>query len=175
MNTILLTFLVAVASFAYLKLFGADPIGPLRVVWNKLRNLGDDPTWKLRRPKFLPGASKAVLNSIAGTGVGLWTRLYRRIFRADELAEEEDDEKYQAGESYGDPSVVATSLVKDLRAIGMKVKAKDLRTLIEIVKNKGKPMDDRQMHVSFLSLYSLGMNGHGLTIMTIDRWRKSLP
>lgn len=153
MYSVIVAFAILVLSFVYLKLFRDDLTHPFRLIAAKLQSFRSGSGWELSpRSRLLPRATKAALTSITGTGVGLWSRLYARIFHPDELAEEEDDEKYQAGEAYGDPKVLATSLIKDLRALGVKGRRSDLRTLIEMVKNKGKPMDDRQMHVSYLEL-----------------------
>ncbi|PYH67779.1 peroxidase/cytochrome P450 family protein [Aspergillus vadensis CBS 113365] len=143
MSSIFIALLLCLLSFLYLRVFADEPTRPFQIV-AKVFSSHKHPTWKLR-PRFLPKATKAALSSIAGTGEGLWQRLYARIFHAQELAEVEDDVKYQAGESYGDPDVLATGLVKDLSALGLKGKRNDLRTLIQLVKSKGKPIDDRQM------------------------------
>lgn len=146
----LLFFTLFILSYRYLKAFANGPTGPLRRVSEKLPS---HPAWQLRSipTNLLPKASKAALVSIAGTGQGLLPRLYEKIFHAKELAEKEDDEKYQAGEPYGDPDVIATGLVKDLTALGIKGRSGDLRTLIQLVKNTGKPVNDREMLVSFHS------------------------
>ncbi|KAG2416425.1 hypothetical protein HFD88_007640 [Aspergillus terreus] len=145
MSSVIVALAVLVLSLLYLTLFRNDLT---HLIIEKLQSFRTGSGWELSpRSRLLPRATKAALSSITGTGVGLWSRLYARIFHSDELAEEEDDEKYQAGEAYGDPKVLATSLIKDLRALGVKGRRSDLRTLIEMVKNKGKPMDDRQMHM----------------------------
>ncbi|KAL2006622.1 hypothetical protein VTN00DRAFT_9290 [Thermoascus crustaceus] len=108
--------------------------------------------------KFLsvPGVSKALipkgtqsaLASIKGTGGGVLSKLNPfkwNIFHKRRLAEEEDDEKYQAGEPYGDPKALAPSLVDDLKAVGLKGGVKDIQTLLQAAKTKGKPADDREM------------------------------
>lgn len=147
MSSVIVALAVLVLSLLYLTLFRNDLT---HLIIEKLQSFRTGSGWELSpRSRLLPRATKAALSSITGTGVGIWSRLYARIFHSDELAEEEDDEKYQAGEAYGDPKVLATSLIKDLRALGVKGRRSDLRTLIEMVKNKGKPMDDRQMHVSY--------------------------
>lgn len=172
MSSIFIALLLCLLSFLYLRIFADDPTRPFQIV-AKVFSSHKHQTWNLR-PRFLPKATKAALSSIAGTGEGLWQRLYARIFHAQELAEVEDDVKYQAGESYGDPDVLATGLVKDLSALGLKGKRNDLRTLIQLVKSKGKPIDDRQMLVSRLpSVSTLRMP----LLMRIGRcrWKKSSP
>lgn len=57
-------------------------------------------------------------------------------------------EAYQGGESYGDPKVITTGLLDDLKAIGFKAANSDVRTLLEVFLAKGKPVDDRLMVVS---------------------------
>jgi hypothetical protein len=103
-------------------------------------------------PKMLvPRGTQAALKSIKGTAPGIITRinpLNWRIFNLQKIAEEEDDEKYQAGEPYGDPSVMATGIVKDLKSVGLKAGMKDLQTLLKVVQVKGKPVNDREMTVS---------------------------
>ncbi|KAK2731617.1 hypothetical protein FQN57_003270 [Myotisia sp. PD_48] len=104
-----------------------------------------------RRPAlFIPKATHSALASIAGTGEGLFSKLNPlkwKIFNRKDADDEEEDpnEKYMGGDSYGDPKMIATSLVKDLRHVGLKTKVKDLRTLIEIFKSAGKPVNDRDM------------------------------
>lgn len=104
------------------------------------------------RPKALvPRGTQSALRSITGIAPGLLSRinpLNWRIFNRQKIAEEEDDEKYQAGEPYGDPSVMATGLAKDLKSVGLKAGVRDLRTLLQVVKSKGKPVNDREMTVS---------------------------
>lgn len=99
----------------------------------------------------IPKGAHSALGSIAGTAPGFLSKLNPtnwKIFNRHKIAEEEDDQKYQAGEPYGDPNVMATSLVQDLKSMGLKTGVKDLRTLLEVAKSKGKPIDDRQMTVS---------------------------
>lgn len=74
------------------------------------------------------------------------------MFNQKQIKEQKDDEAYQAGESYGDPEVVSTGLADDLKAIGLKGAPKDLEVLISLVKNKGKPLDDRKMDVSISAI-----------------------
>ncbi|GLA37646.1 hypothetical protein AnigIFM63309_004597 [Aspergillus niger] len=143
MGSIFIALLLCLLSYLYLRVFADDLTRPFQIL-AKFFSSHQHPAWKLR-PRFLPKATRAALSSIVGTGEGLWQRLYARTFHAQELAEVEDDVKYQAGEPYGDPDVLATGLVKDLSALGLKGKKSDLRTLIQLVKAKGKPIDDRQM------------------------------
>lgn len=98
----------------------------------------------------LPKATESALASIAGTGEGILSKLNPRnwkMFNHRKIAEEEDDAKFQAGEPYGDPHVLAPTLADDLKAIGIKTGLKDLHTLLETAKSVGKPMDDRELIV----------------------------
>lgn len=100
---------------------------------------------------LIPKGTQSALASIKGTGGGVLSKLNPfnwNIFHKRRLAEEEDDEKYQAGEPYGDPKVLAPSLVDDLKAVGLKGGVKDLQTLLQAAKTKGKPANDREMLVS---------------------------
>lgn len=99
----------------------------------------------------IPKGTHSALSSIAGTAPGILHNLNPfnwKIFNKHKIAEEEDDQKYQAGEPYGDPNVLATGIVQDLKSMGLKTGVKDLRSLLEVAKSKGKPVDDRQMTVS---------------------------
>lgn len=60
----------------------------------------------------------------------------------------EIDDKYQGEESYGDPDVIATGVVDDLKAIGVKGVRGDIKTLLDVALAKGKPVDDKQMTAS---------------------------
>lgn len=98
----------------------------------------------------IPQSTKSALASISGTAPGFLSKLNPlnwKVFHKKRLAEEADDEKYQAGEPYGDPKVVATGIVKDLHTMGLKADAKDLQLLVEVVKSAGKDIDDRKMAV----------------------------
>lgn len=152
MGSIFIALLLCLLSYLYLRVFADDLTRPFQIL-AKFFSSHQHPAWKLR-PRFLPKATRAALSSITGTGEGLWQRLYARTFHAQELAEVEDDVKYQAGEPYRDPDVLATGIVKDLSALGLKGKRSDLRTLIQLVKAKGKPIDDRQMLVSLASAHN---------------------
>ena len=57
------------------------------------------------------------------------------------------EDKYAGQESYGDPKVLSTGVVEDLRAIGAKGIPGDLDTLLKVVTTKGQPVDDKQMVV----------------------------
>lgn len=96
-------------------------------------------------------AAKNALASIRKNRPSLLSKLNPMnwsMFNKKKIAADKDDEAYQAGEPYGDPEVVSTGLADDLKAIGLKGAPKDLEVLINLVKNKGKPLDDRQMDVS---------------------------
>ena len=59
-----------------------------------------------------------------------------------------EEEKYQGGESYGDPPKVQTGIWEDLKAMGgLKNIVSNASTLIELRQNKGKPDDDKKMMV----------------------------
>lgn len=99
----------------------------------------------------VPKGTHSALSSIAGTAPSLTSKLNPtkwKIFNKKKLAEQEDDEKYQAGEPYGDPSAMATGISTDLKSMGLKSGVKDLKTLFELAKSAGKPINDRDMTVS---------------------------
>ena len=99
----------------------------------------------------VPKGTQAALGSIAGIAPGIVSKLNPlkwNIFNKKKIAEEEDDEKYQAGEPYGNPAVMATGIATDLKSMGLKSGVKDLQTLLEVAKSKGKPINDRDMTVS---------------------------
>lgn len=99
----------------------------------------------------IPKGTQSALSSISGLAPGIMSKLNPfnwKIFNKKKIAEQEDDEKYQAGEPYGDPSVMATGIVKDLKTAGLKTSVRDLRTLLEVAKTKGQPINDRDMTVS---------------------------
>ena len=56
--------------------------------------------------------------------------------------------KYQGGEDYADPKVVATGLAEDLRSAGIKTSRQNLRTLLAVALSKGEPLDDKKLTVS---------------------------
>lgn len=60
------------------------------------------------------------------------------------------EEKYDVNDAYGDPKVLATGLVGDLKHVGIKAGRKDLFTLLKVATQKGKPVDDKLMTVSKL-------------------------
>ncbi|KAI9671612.1 MAG: hypothetical protein M1829_004617 [Trizodia sp. TS-e1964] len=60
-------------------------------------------------------------------------------------ARKDTAESYQGGESYGDPKLIATGLLEDLKAIGFKAAHSDLHTLLDVFMAKGKPVDDKLM------------------------------
>ncbi|KAI5306174.1 hypothetical protein KEM56_001984 [Ascosphaera pollenicola] len=130
----------------------------------------------------IPQSTKSALASISGTAPGLLSKLNPfkwGIFHKKSIAEQEDDEKYQAGESYGDPKVVATGIVKDLHTMGLKAKAKDLQLLVEIVKSTGKTIDDRQLAMEKIMAIAASLPRHSkarkkLTGVLIDTLWKSL-
>ena len=105
---------------------------------------------------LVPLGTKAAIASLSSTGAGFLSKfnpIKWKTANKDEIAEQEDNEKYQAGEPYGDPRVLSISLVKELRAVGIKVKPHHLQTLIEVLKSKTKPIDDRQMTVMVSIFY----------------------
>jgi hypothetical protein len=67
-------------------------------------------------------------------------------------------EKYDVNNSYGDPGVLATGLVADLKHIGIKAGRKHLRTLLQVAMTKGEPVDDKLMTVSWLSVMGYQVN-----------------
>jgi hypothetical protein len=62
------------------------------------------------------------------------------------------EEAYDVNESYGDPKVLTTGLITDLKSIGLKAGRKDLYTLLQVAMTKGKPVDDKLMTVGRLLL-----------------------
>lgn len=100
---------------------------------------------------YVPKGTQSALNSISGIAPGIASELNPAkwtIFNKKKIAEQEDDENYQAGEPYGDPTAMATGIATDLKSMGLKGRFKDLRTLFEVAKTKGKPINDRDMTVS---------------------------
>ena len=133
-----------------------------------LKHLLPDPNALIHIPK----GTTAALGSISGIAPGILSKLNPfnwKIFNKKKIAEEEDDQKFQAGESYGDPKVMATGIVSDLKSMGLKTSVKDLQTLFEVAKSTGKPINDRDMTVSF-GQDRLGKLNQSLTLMY--RWKK---
>ncbi|KAJ6007231.1 hypothetical protein N7522_005582 [Penicillium canescens] len=96
----------------------------------------------------VPKGTQSALNSISGIAPGIASKLNPfkwKVFNKKKMAEQEDDENYQAGEPYGDPTAMATGIATDLKSMGLKGGVKDLRTLFEVAKAKGKPINDRDM------------------------------
>lgn len=60
----------------------------------------------------------------------------------------EVEEKYDVNDSYGDPKVLTTGLLKDLKSVGLKAGRRDILTLLQVALAKGKPVDDKLMTVS---------------------------
>ncbi|KAF7590130.1 hypothetical protein BBP40_003243 [Aspergillus hancockii] len=128
-------------------------------------------------------ATQSALGSITGAGGGILSKLNPfnwKIFNKRKLAEEEDDMKYQAGEPYGDPEILAPTLRDDLKAVGLKAGVQDLKVLLDVVKNKGKPIDDRDLTMEKLIaiVSSLPRNSKARTKLTgvlIDTLWQSLP
>jgi hypothetical protein len=59
-----------------------------------------------------------------------------------------EEEKYQGGEAYADPKKVVTGIIDDLKAMGSPKKIiQNIGTLIEVVKQKDLPVDDRKLLV----------------------------
>lgn len=118
---------------------------------DKVPGIKDIINWFMKPKGFIPKGTLATLSSLPSLRPGLLSKLNplnAKIFNRKKIAEEEDDEKFQAGEPYGDPEVVSTNLVQDLRTIGFATSVKDLKTLITAFKAKGKPQNDREMLVS---------------------------
>lgn len=65
----------------------------------------------------------------------------------------ETDDRYQGEESYGDPELITTGVMDDLKAIGVKGARADIKTLLDVAMAKGKPVDDRQMTASEAFLF----------------------
>jgi hypothetical protein len=65
------------------------------------------------------------------------------------------EEKYDVNNSYGDPKVLTTGLIKDLRGVGIKTGRKHLRTLLQVAMTKGKPVDDKLMTASMILHFCL--------------------
>ncbi|KAE8389860.1 heme peroxidase [Aspergillus alliaceus] len=135
-------------------------------------------------PKSLvPKATESALGSIAGGSGSILSKLNPlnwKISNKRKIAEEEDDMKYQAGEPYGDPEVLAPTLRDDLKAVGLKAGVQDLKVLLDVVKNKGKPIDDRDLTMEKLIaiVSSLPRNSKArekLTGVLIDTLWQSLP
>lgn len=98
----------------------------------------------------VPKGTQSALGSISGIAPGITSKLNPakwKVFNKKKIAEQEDDENYQAGEPYGDPTAMATGIATDLKSMGLKSGFKDLRTLFEVAKSKGKPINDRDMTV----------------------------
>ncbi|KAF2199499.1 heme peroxidase [Delitschia confertaspora ATCC 74209] len=56
------------------------------------------------------------------------------------------EEKYQGGESYGDPAKVQTGLANDIKILASKGKLiSSAQAILELAKDKGKPIDDKKM------------------------------
>lgn len=99
----------------------------------------------------VPKGTQSALSSISGIAPGIASKLNPfkwKVFNRKKIAEQEDDANYQAGEPYGDPTAMATGIATDLKSMGLKGGVKDLRTLFEVAKTKGKPINDRDMTVS---------------------------
>ncbi|KAF7625730.1 prostaglandin G/H synthase 2/cyclooxygenase 2, pgh2/cox2 [Aspergillus flavus] len=150
---------------------------------NKLSFLkGHLPLGKFSK-SLIPKATKGALGSIAGSSGGILSKLNPfnwKIFNKRKIAEEEDDMRYQAGEPYGDPEVLAPTLRDDLKAVGLKAGVQDLKVLLDVVKNKGKPIDDRDLTMEKLIaiVSSLPRNSKArekLTGVLIDTLWQSLP
>lgn len=133
-----------------------------------LKHLLPDPKALIHIPK----GTSAALGSISGLAPGILSKLNPfnwKIFNRKKIAEEEDDQKFQAGESYGDPKVMATGIVSDLKSMGLKTSVKDLQTLFEVAKSTGKPINDRDMTVSLVQDRLEKLN-QSLTLKY--RWKK---
>lgn len=89
------------------------------------------------------------------------------------------EDKYNGEEMYGDPKVLSTGIVEDLKAIGVKKIGGDLQTLLQVALTKGKPVDDKQMVMEKLiaitgSLPESSKNRHELTCKIVDTLWDSL-
>jgi hypothetical protein len=182
----LATILSFLLYYVYLKIVQKDP----RTLWAFLKDNSANILSKipgLSKVPFLssfisgevskihvPKATQAALDSIAGTSEGWLSKLNPlkwNIFNPKKTAREDDDEPYQAGETYADPKAVSTTLAQDLKAVGLKAGAADLQTLVELVKGTGKPVDDRKMMVRFKTPQEKEkFSIHGLKFR---RWRRS--
>jgi hypothetical protein len=56
-------------------------------------------------------------------------------------------EKYDVNGSYGDPKVLTTGLLADLKHVGIKAGRRDIFTLLKVATQEGKPVDDKLMTV----------------------------
>ncbi|KAF2177884.1 prostaglandin G/H synthase 2/cyclooxygenase 2, pgh2/cox2 [Zopfia rhizophila CBS 207.26] len=54
-------------------------------------------------------------------------------------------DRYQAGEAYADDVALTTGLLEDLQAVGIGGVTKDVQTLMDVFKTKGKAIDDKEM------------------------------
>ncbi|KAK8256469.1 hypothetical protein IWZ00DRAFT_541955 [Phyllosticta capitalensis] len=115
---------------------------------DKIPFIGSILTWLTRSTTLIPKGTVAALSSISGYAPSRLSKLnpfQSKFFNGRGVAKRIDDEKFQAGEPYGDPVAVSSSLKEDLQAIGLNAATRDLQTLIEVFKSKGKPVKDREM------------------------------
>jgi hypothetical protein len=90
----------------------------------------------------------------AGAAAGVGTLLYLANQQGSSSSKDVKEEKYQGGESYGDPVKVKTGVFNDIKVLASKGKLiSSAQTLYDVSKEKGKPVDDKKMTVSFLQLY----------------------
>ena len=77
-------------------------------------------------------------------------------WRANALPKRIQEEKYQGGESYGDPPKTQTGLFADLQSMGsLKKLLASAQTVFDLAKGKGKPVNDKEMVVSILGVMLL--------------------
>lgn len=80
----------------------------------------------------------------------LWIKVLRYIPERIGIISPKDpvEEKYDVNESYGDPKVLTTGLIADLRHAGIKASRRNIFTLLKVGMQKGKPVDDKLMTAS---------------------------
>ncbi|KKY15413.1 putative prostaglandin g h synthase 2 cyclooxygenase pgh2 cox2 [Diplodia seriata] len=133
---------------------------------HKVPGLRDIVSWFMKPKGFVPKGTLATLSSLRSIRPGLLSKLNPfnlKIFNKKALASQADDEKFQAGEPYGDPDVVSSNLVEDLRTVGFSAATKDLKTLIEVFKAKGKPQNDREMLMEKMIALTASLPRHSKT------------
>ncbi|KAL1638781.1 hypothetical protein SLS58_008595 [Diplodia intermedia] len=133
---------------------------------HKVPGVRDIVSWFMKPKGFVPKGTLATLSSLRSIRPGFLSKLNPfnlKIFNKKALASQADDEKFQAGEPYGDPDVVSSNLVEDLRTVGFNAATKDLKTLIEVFKAKGKPQNDREMLMEKMIALTASLPRHSKT------------